>query len=158
MNWSDFFEYRDGSLFWIIKPSKKVRCGSKAGYVESDGYVRVRVLGKPYQAHRVIWEMIKGKIPDGMQIDHLNHIRDDNRIENLRLVTHKENHKNKKIYSTNTSGACGVSWCKSNLKWHAQIKSDNKTINIGYFNCIELAIEARIAMEQQSGFHKNHGE
>lgn len=56
-----------------------------------NGYVQ---LPNGQLLHRVIWEVFKGEIPQGMEIDHINTIRDDNRLENLRLVTHKENCNN----------------------------------------------------------------
>lgn len=59
-----------------------------------DGYCRIRYKGKTFQAHRVIFETFVGKIPQGYELDHINTVRDDNRLENLRLVTHKENINN----------------------------------------------------------------
>ncbi len=55
------------------------------------GYVRFKLNGKLKFAHRVIWEMFNGKIPEGKVIDHINGIKDDNRIENLRLTTQRQN-------------------------------------------------------------------
>jgi hypothetical protein len=55
------------------------------------GYIHLRV-GKTFKlAHRLIWEHVNGPIPKGMSIDHINGVRSDNRIVNLRLVTHQEN-------------------------------------------------------------------
>ena len=79
----------DKSGEWIpIKP-----CFSKKGYCRvhlSSG----KKIGKFFAIHRLVYETFIGKIPDGMEIDHINAIRDDNRIENLRAVTHKENANN----------------------------------------------------------------
>ena len=58
------------------------------------GYVSVTLGCKTYSAHRLIWEVFNGKIPEGMEIDHINTIRYDNRLENLRIRTHKENCNN----------------------------------------------------------------
>lgn len=55
------------------------------------GYMRIRLGDQFDYVHRLIWEHVNGPIPKGMHIDHINGVRDDNRIENLRLVTPKEN-------------------------------------------------------------------
>lgn len=60
----------------------------------SGGYLYLHTKVGSSRAHRVIWETFKGEIPDGYEIDHINNIRDDNRLENLRCVTHKENMNN----------------------------------------------------------------
>lgn len=48
------------------------------------------------RGHRLVWETFNGKIPAGLEIDHKNHNRHDNKLSNLRLVTHSENCRNKK--------------------------------------------------------------
>lgn len=156
MNWTDYLAYEHGFLYWKIKPSKKVSAGSLVGHKEKDGYLRLRLLGKAYQAHRVIWEMHNGAIPPGMFIDHINHIRDDNRIENLRLVSAKENSRNRKL-GKNSSGFMGVTWCKASEKWLAQIKVDGTNINLGYYTDKDEASSARILANYKFKFHKNHG-
>jgi hypothetical protein len=77
---------------------QKKEIGVVAGYVDRGvGYSRVNTGGKMYLCHRLIWIMHNGNIPTGMQINHINHIRSDNRISNLELVTRLENnHKKKK--------------------------------------------------------------
>lgn len=107
--------------------------------------------------HRIVWIMHNGEIPFGMHIDHINHNRKDNRIQNLRLVTNGENHKNTKLYSRNSSGVCGVSFSKWHNKWWARINVDGKFINLGMFDDINSAIEAREKAEKFYGFHENHG-
>lgn len=56
----------------------------------------IKIGGKRYQMrlHRAIWLFVHGFIPDGMDLDHINGDRTDNRIANLRLVTPKENKAN----------------------------------------------------------------
>lgn len=110
MNWNDYFSTKEDGLHW-----KRIKTNSqkttKAGYVSNkDGYIRVMLDGKGYLAHRIIWEMHNGQIPNGMQIDHINHIRNDNRIENLRLVSNQDNQKNTKRSGNNKSGVTGVCW------------------------------------------------
>lgn len=61
------------------------------GTPSATGYMRIRIGEKFDYIHRLVWEHVNGPIPKGMHIDHINGVRDDNRIENLRLVTPKEN-------------------------------------------------------------------
>lgn len=68
--------------------------GRKVGHKQKNGYMYVTVCGKQILMHRFVWEAFNGEIPDGMEIDHINTIRSDNRLENMRLVTSKENKHN----------------------------------------------------------------
>lgn len=100
--------------------------------------------------------MFNGETPDGMQIDHINHDRSDNRIQNLRMVTKISNGRNLTKKINNTSGVTGVSWYKSRGKWRVQIMVDRKSMHIGYFSDFESAVAARISANERYGFHKNH--
>jgi len=84
---NDYVEYKDGKLYWKVKLSPRNWIGKQVGTKMNTGYLMFRLKGKAYLVHRVIWELHYGKIPDGLVIDHINHIKDDNRIENLRLLT-----------------------------------------------------------------------
>jgi hypothetical protein len=80
---------------------RRVKAGSYADSTRrADGYrqVALRLDGKQYQlkAHRVAWILEHGAIPDGLQVDHINGIREDNRLCNLRLVTQRENDQNRR--------------------------------------------------------------
>lgn len=157
MNWNDYFIFNGSALLWkrLINNSQKTH---KAGYVSNrDGYIRVMLNEKGYLAHRIIWEMHHGKIPSGMQIDHINHVRDDNRLENLRLVSNQDNQKNTKKGKNNKSGVTGVCWYPAYEKWRAYICIDGKQITLGYFSSISSAASARKAAEISHRFHKNHG-
>lgn len=68
--------------------------GERVGTAKSNGYLVVGVGGKNYQTHRVIWLMVHGKWPSG-DIDHLNRIKTDNRLDNLRDVAHHVNSRNR---------------------------------------------------------------
>jgi hypothetical protein len=76
-------------------------------------------------------------------IDHINGLTTDNRFENLRIVSHKVNSRNKKMHNTNTSGFNGVSWNKRYRKWETYIRVNNKKKYLGYYDTIEEAIAAR---------------
>ena len=153
MNWNDVFTYDNGLLRWRpgIKCTKQ---GAIAGSISKKlGYVTVRFKGVLYYAHRIIWEMHNGKIPDGMEIDHINHIRSDNRIENLRLTSRKQNSRNMSAKCTNSSGVPGVYWHKKAEKWCAIVAGKY----IGLFVSIFDAEKAVIDYRKENGFHENHG-
>lgn len=92
-----------------------------------------------------------------MNIDHIDHDRSNNKKENLRTVTVKENNKNASIRSDNKSGICGVSFRKRRNKWVAQIRVSGKNKTLGWFSNIEDAKSARYRAEKEYGFHHNHG-
>ncbi|EDD9119389.1 HNH endonuclease [Salmonella enterica subsp. enterica serovar Infantis] len=105
------------------------------------------------------WNMTYPEDPVGPneQIDHINHIRTDNRIVNLRKASNTENSRNASIGVNNTSGALGVWFEKRRKAWVAEIKVDRKKIHIGRFEKFSDAVAARKAAEVKHGFHENHG-
>lgn len=158
-NYSDIFEYEPltGSLRWLKATSQSIKVGSYVGWMNFCGYLVTTVRGKRIGVHRIIWEMHHGEIPTGYEVDHINHVKHDNRIENLRLVDRSQQNKNKKIYINNTSGVVGVAFRKKYNTWRAQIRSDGVTKHLGSFPDFVSACEARIVAEVLLGFHKNHG-
>lgn len=163
VDWEQIFSYKDGKLFWS---HKRFSVNHKEGYLAEviskngscGGYSRVCFNGKRYRTHIIIWEMFnKRPVPKGMQIDHLDHNRSNNRIENLRLVTHKENGRNISKKKNNTSGITGVGWNKKRQKWVAQICVDNKNITLGLYNTLLDAVAERKRAEKFYGFNENHG-
>ncbi|HGY7789375.1 TPA: HNH endonuclease signature motif containing protein [Escherichia coli] len=79
MKWYNIFTYNEGKLFWKIPTSGRITNGKEAGSLHN-GYIVICVQNKKYKAHNIIWEMHNGPIPEGYVIDHINHIRSDNRI------------------------------------------------------------------------------
>lgn len=157
---NDYLSYDEssGDLIWAFKLSRKVVVGSVAGCkCKRDGYIKVRFENRLYLAHRIIWESVMGRIPEGMQIDHINHNRSDNRMENLRLVTHIENGMNQSRSVRNKSGVTGVSWQNRDKKWRSVISKDRKVIILGYFNNFDDAVATRLSAEIEFGYHVNHG-
>lgn len=138
----EMFEYKDGNLIYKIKPAQCAKIGDVAGSVDKiNGYVRTIIKRKKYQAHRLIYIYHNGDIPNGMQIDHINQIKDDNKIENLRLATISQNNSNRPKHKNNTSGFKGVCWNKQHKKWIAHIKYNNKKIHLGCSDTPEGAYE-----------------
>lgn len=156
MNWNNIFEYRDGVLYWKVS-RRCINAGDRAGYVQEDGYTRIAFEGKQYLRHRIVWLMHGRTIPEGMEIDHINHVRYDDRIENLRLVTAVVNCQNKGKYISNTSGVTGVSWDRKNLKWFVTIRVNKKNVFLGRFDKFDEAVKVRKEAELLYNFHENHG-
>ncbi|HFF8979797.1 HNH endonuclease signature motif containing protein [Serratia sp. IR-2025] len=109
--------------------------------IGSSGYIRIRLYGVVYQAHRIAWLLTYGSFPNGI-IDHINRVRTDNRLANLRIATHSENMQNRKNQINNKSGFRGVSWDEKYGKWRARINAGGKCINLGYHETAELASSA----------------
>jgi hypothetical protein len=129
--------------------------GKKAG-CHKDGYISIGINRRVLKAHRVIWLMVHGEWPDG-EIDHINHIRDDNRLENLRVVTRRDNQLNHPLRSNNTSGRVGVRRCKKTNKWVASIGTGPTYEHLGMFVDFDDASAAREKAERRWGAHANHG-
>lgn len=149
--------YQDGKLLWSkTKPGVPLRKNRVAGSVNKDGYISIKTMEREKYAHRIIWEYFNGEIPKGMTIDHINHDKSDNRIENLRLATYTENNRNQGLSKRNKSGFAGVFWENDRGKWRASIQVDGKHVRLGSFHSKEEAIMARLKGEEIYGFHKNH--
>lgn len=116
------------------------RRGKQIGYLASGNYLRVSVDGANYAAHRVVWLLLNGTWPDGY-IDHINGVRTDNRIANLRDVSRTENNQNqRRAHSHNkSSGLLGASWHKRDKQWAAHISVNNKQKHLGNFATAEEA-------------------
>ena len=129
--------------------------GIVAGHID-EGYIRITLDDKMYRAHRLAWLYTHGEFPKG-QIDHTNHVKNDNRFSNLRDVTQQENHRNVPKSKRNTSGVVGVFWRKDSKRWRAQITIDNKKVNLGSYSKFSEAVDARKLAEVTYNFHENHG-
>lgn len=121
-----------------------------------DGYGYGKLLGQTELAHRVVWTLHHGAPPTG-EIDHINHDRYDNRIENLRVVSDRDNARNQSLRRTNSSGVVGVSRHRLTGKWAAYISTGSRIRHLGLFDRKEDAIAARKAAEVALGYHENHG-
>lgn len=124
--------------------------------LNTSGYKSGNLLGKRYLAHRVIWLLCHKDWPEGT-LDHINGIRTDNRLSNLRLATLSENAQNRKTPSVNTSGVMGVYWYKKFRKWVSMIRIAGKLTYLGAYDDFEEAVAARKEAELANGYHPNHG-
>ena len=132
MNWSDYFSYGGGQLYWKVQLSSRGVKGTAAGHLHKQtGYVRVGVCGKQYGVHRIVWELCHNKfIPLGYQIDHIDGDRSNNDIDNLRLVTSQQNKWNLKECK---------GWVYADGNYQARIKLNGKVIVLGHFDNAEDA-------------------
>jgi hypothetical protein len=163
------YDPESGTLTWLYRPRMmfnrdriytmwNTRFAEKAAFtsISQVGYHHGKIHSITYQAHRVVWALHHGVWPTD-QIDHINGIRTDNRIVNLREVNNSENQKNARIPDNNTSGYIGVCWHKLTSKWQAQITVDGERIKLGLFDNLHDAVAARTKANQQYGFHEGHG-
>lgn len=131
------------------------KSGKEAGGITSSGYLRFKHQKETWPMHRIIYKMVYGVDCD--RIDHENHNRLDNRLENLKNVDNTGNLRNRSIFSNNTSGVMGVSFIVSRQKWQATICHNGVGINLGRFKTKEEAISVRKQAELNYGYHPNHG-
>jgi len=148
-------KYKDGILFWrrnIPNRDASKRDGGKpAGHVNVDGYVTVGVHGRSYYAHRIIFLMHYGYLPEN-DMDHIDQNKSNNRIENLREVSRQCNMRNCGNHKHNTSGVKGVYWVKRDKKWATQIAVSRKNYTLGHYGSFSNAVLARLAAEQCLGW------
>ena len=152
------FEYKDGALVWreMVTNRTGKRVGSIAGYIHKHGYRIISVHGYQYKAHRLMFLYHHGYMPEF--IDHINGIKDDNRIENLRPATKAENCRNIGIPKHNSSGIKGVSKAPKLETWRARLSINGKLFQVGGFNTKELASEfLELWRELAHGNFANHG-
>lgn len=141
---ADAFDYKDGCLYW--KKSKQgISASRAAGTVQKNGYITIKLNGKRYYAHRLIFLMFHGYFPD--HIDHANLIKSDNRIENLRECSLVQNSSNTIARKRNKCGLKGVSSAGKN--WCARKMIDGKDIYLGTFKTKEEAHSAYCAYNKK---------
>ena len=128
-----YYDQDTGLFTWKVK--RQGRNKSNLGWVASKGYIEICIAQKRLKAHRWAWFYVHGELPD--QIDHINGIKNDNRLCNLRVVTNKQNHENRGAQKNNTSGFKGVT--KRGNRFIAQIMHNRKQHYLGIFDTAEQA-------------------
>jgi hypothetical protein len=139
----DLFSYSviEGALYWKKRLSSRARLDTPAGCTDREGYMMITINGKSYRRHRLIWAYFYGDPGTNTEIDHINRIKGDDRIENLRLATRQENSYNV-VYSTNKSGHPGVCWHKRDKKWRVSIRVNGVNKHLGYYTQLDDACQA----------------
>lgn len=144
-----------GEFVWLEHAAKPRKwntkwAGKRAGYTMPNGYRVICVDNARYYAHRLAWLMTYGVISDGLQIDHRNRSRADNRIENLRLATASFNSAHCRGKSK-LGRPKGVSLHKQSGLFTAKIRANGARHALGYFKTAEEAGAAYAAAYQR--FH-----
>lgn len=134
------FIYDNGKL---IRDDRKNSNGS----FDKDGYLIVKVKGKQFKAHRIVWLLHYGKFPE-KEIDHINRVRTDNRIENLRECTRTENIHNSYIPINKDTGVRGIyqDKCTKGLKAVYAFHYHGKTIRS---RTLEEAINKKMELNNE---------
>lgn len=153
------YDRETGVLYWRIKNSNHTRRNYVAGSIKgnNNGYRRVRIKGQSYKEHRIIMMLCFGHIPENAEIDHINHVRNDNRLVNLRFVTRRENQRNQSLSSKSTTGVTGVYFSKARKKYVAKIRVNHEAVYLGIFETLEEAAAARAEANLKYKFNNNHG-
>lgn len=156
------YDPETGLLAWLPRTDKNSLkpdwfnaryAGAEAlGHVSPAGYKVGIINGATYYAHRIVWMMGYGSDPAGLQIDHINHEKSDNRLVNLRLATNSENQQNKAGKTNGTSVFKGVGFAKRQGKWQAFICQAGRKVHLGTFNN-----EIAAAMAYDTAALANHG-
>lgn len=133
------------------------RAGFPAGNLSGVGYLMIGLDGSQHLAHRVAWAVHHGAWPD-QQLDHINLVKDDNRIANLRDVSRATNSRGLVKSRASTSGFTGISWHRKTGKWRAQVMFKGKGYHLGLYSDISDAVAARKAANLRFGFSENHGQ
>lgn len=188
IDWNEWFYYDENSpscLRWKVDiysgggngkilGRKLAEAGGIAGSLRNNtGYYSVRLHNKSYSCHRVIWELLyEVEIPCSQHIDHIDGVKENNKVWNLRLVTSITNSRNRKLSSNNNSGCNGVaikwngsSWCCV-ARWKpldSKEKSKAFSINkLGIMVAFRDAVIHRQKMieelnSQGAGYTERHG-
>jgi hypothetical protein len=138
------YDQETGIFRWKVtrkSQAGKARAGSIAGSIDlSHGYRKIGIDGTPYYSHRLAWLYVYGSWPS--QVDHMNGIRDDNRLSNLRECSPWQNLANRK---TVRAGLKGCKFDKRTSRWSARIRKDGKETYLGSFNAEKDAHKAYLA-------------
>lgn len=136
-----------GVFTWRTSSRVPSKVGRVAGSHDVRGYLQLRIGGNVLKLHRLVWLHVYGEWPRG-QIDHINGVRDDNRLSNLRVVTHAINCQNKRApLPSNKSGFLGVSWHAG--AWRATIVLNGKQYHLGRFKTPEEAHYAYLTAKRR---------
>lgn len=141
------YEAETGILYWKRPTGSRSVPGSPVGTLNFHGYYTVGIFGKKYKVHRIIWLYVYGYNPEH-ELDHINRIRTDNRIANLREVSRQCNLRNAKQHKSNTTGVTGISFDRRTSNWTSWITIDSKNRFLGRYSDYTEAVCIRLATEQ----------
>lgn len=138
----ELFEYHsDGYLIHKVDRGRTAKAGQRCGRGNPKHYRQVRIDNKMYREHVIIWLVVNGEWPN--VIDHIDHDIHNNKIENLRSVTHKQNIRH------GSGRQSGLFYSKLYKKWVAGIYVDCVRKHLGCFVTYEEALEARLKAQEE---------
>ena len=131
---------RSKQLFRVIVDEANYEVvSSQCWFINNGGYAVAIIGGRKVRMHRLLTSAA-----NGLDVDHINHNRTDNRLTNLRVCTRSDNRKNGCITRKNTSsGLLGVYWDKEKQRWKAAIRVDGRLINLGRYKTKQEARSSR---------------
>lgn len=135
-----------------------IQAGTEAGTLNGKGYRSIKIDGTWYLGHRLVFLYVTGSFPIN-DVDHGDHVRNNNKWSNISNATQRENSKNQSKSKSNKSGVTGVHWNKSRKKWIAQIRAENgKILHLGSFDDLTIAASVRKNADIKYNYHSNHGD
>jgi hypothetical protein len=138
-----------GELHWKKDRNTNKVKDKRAGWTRN-GYIVFSYGKSTYYVHRVAYALYYGEqLSPDVVIDHKDGDKSNNRVNNLRKVTYSANNHNRKLDKKSTSGHRGVTYSKTANKWQARLTIDGRQLNLGYFDCKEDAITARLNAERE---------
>ena len=150
---TELFEYDPHAGQFIRKTSSgtRWRAGQIAGTFDKNKYRQIKIDGKVYKEHRLVWLYVYGVWPDG-EIDHIDRNPNNNKLSNLRTVSRKENAENIAVHKDNVSKFKGVTFDKRKSVWFARIMHNKVAYHLGTYKSPEEASLAYIKAAKR--FHR----
>ena len=135
------FDYDSKTGFLV----RRVRAGNQlpgtaVGSLDGKGYLHVIIEGRCYRVHRLVWLHQKGWLPD--YLDHINRVRTDNRLENLRPVTLSQNHANRQANKQGKTAPFKGVYRNKRGAYIAQTKVKGRTLYLGSYRTPAAAYRA----------------
>jgi hypothetical protein len=127
------YDPETGLFAWKIKPAVRVNIGDRVGWKRGKGYLCANVDRQPYCLHRLAWLWFYGQWPSD-EIDHINGVRDDNRIANLRIADRSINNQNLRRAQRNNRGSGLLGAYRHSGRWQAQITFNGAAYCLGTFD------------------------
>tara|TARA_R110000737_G_C14215126_1_gene419942 strand:+ start:21 stop:485 length:465 start_codon:yes stop_codon:yes gene_type:complete len=138
-------QYREDGTLWWKTTGKGRNLNKPIGSLNKGGYLQGTVAGKQKKVHHMVWFIHKGVWPK--QLDHINKIKTDNRVHNLRESVSLNNHN--RDMPLPSSGLIGASWNKAKQKFKSSIKINGTNKHLGYFTSAKYASLAYLKAKKE---------